>query len=189
MPTRTTPPTAEPITLAEAKLHLRVTVDDDDALIAALITVARQACEDRLQRTLISTTWLQVLDGFPAGGGAVALPMPPVATVDAVQYRDSTGALQLLDASAYQLATHHEPAQLLPVGAWPATQAGRVGTVSVTYTAGYGAAPADVPTPIKQWLLLAVCDMYLMRSRSSDKPAVPQGFADGLLDTYRVWSL
>ena len=189
MPTRTTPPAAEPITLAEAKGHLRVDVADDDALIGLLITAARQAAEDRLQRTLITSTWQQVLDGFPACGAAIVLQMPPVVSVTGLQYRDAAGTLQTLDPSAYQLAAHHEPAQLLPVGTWPATQAGRVGTVTVTYTAGYGATAASVPGPIKQWMLLAIGDMYERRTRSAERPAVPQGFADGLLDTYRVWSL
>jgi uncharacterized phiE125 gp8 family phage protein len=189
MPNRTTPPATEPISLAEAKLHLRVDHADEDGLIGALIAVARQAAEDRLQRTLITSTWQQVLDGFPACSASIALSMPPVIGVSSLQYRDADGTLQTLDAAAYQVATHHEPAQLLPVGAWPATQAGRVGTVTVTYTAGYGATAASVPGPIKQWLLLAIGDMYERRIRSAERPAVPQGFADGLLDTYRVWSL
>lgn len=40
-----TPPTAEPVSLVEAKLHLRVDFNDDDALITSLITAARQAAE------------------------------------------------------------------------------------------------------------------------------------------------
>jgi len=59
----------------------------------------------------------------------------------------------------------------------------------VVYTAGYGAAVADVPAPVKQWILLAIADMYGKRERSSERPAVVQGFADSLLDAYRNWSL
>ena len=38
-------PTSEPVTLAEAKNFLRVTITDDDLLISSLITAAREACE------------------------------------------------------------------------------------------------------------------------------------------------
>lgn len=42
----------EPITLAEAKAHLRVEHDADDAYISALITAARQYCEEFQNRFL-----------------------------------------------------------------------------------------------------------------------------------------
>jgi hypothetical protein len=58
-------PTVEPITLAEAKLHLRVDATDDDALIGSLISAARFEAEHRCSRALVTQQWELSLDSFP----------------------------------------------------------------------------------------------------------------------------
>lgn len=64
-----TPPSVEPVTLAEAKLHARIEIDDDDTLVTSLIIAARRYCETVLRSALITQTWTLYLDGFPGGGG------------------------------------------------------------------------------------------------------------------------
>lgn len=185
--TRTAAPAEEPVTLAQAKAHLRVDVPDDDDYITALITVARTAAEDRLQRTLVNTPWRLTLDGFPP---SITLPMPPLASIQSVQYRDEAGQWVTMNAQDYQVDTANEPGYVLPAPntRWPSVGAG-INGVRIEYTAGYGETGESVPTPIRHWLLLALSDLYQRRNRSSDKPAVPQNFADALLDTYKIWEL
>ena len=67
MLTQLSPPSAEPLSLAEAKLHLRVGADitEDDGLIAALIVTARQQAEHRTGRALVSQQWRYAIDAFP----------------------------------------------------------------------------------------------------------------------------
>src|ERR1017187_4140732 len=60
-----TPPSEEPLTLTEAKRHLRVDYQDDDDLIGALLVTARSQAEMKLQRQLVSATGKLVLDAFP----------------------------------------------------------------------------------------------------------------------------
>lgn len=60
-----TPPAVEPITLDEAKLHLRVTDTNDDSYITGLIAVARQHIEKVLNRCFITQTLRMTLDSFP----------------------------------------------------------------------------------------------------------------------------
>ena len=55
--TLTVPPAGEPLTLAEAKPHLRVDLNDDDALITALISAAREQVEFLTGQRLITQTW------------------------------------------------------------------------------------------------------------------------------------
>jgi uncharacterized phiE125 gp8 family phage protein len=182
--TKITDAAVEPVTLAEAKAHLRVDAADEDAYITALITVARTAAEERMQRTLMNTSWRLMLDFFP---DAIRLPMPRIVAVSSVQYVDPDGALQTLDPSGYSVDSASEPGWIVPAWGldWPDAR-GQVNAVSVLYTAGYGAYPALVPAPIRQWILLAIGEMYAARERSADKPMVPHQFVDGLLDTYRV---
>lgn len=58
-------PASEPITLDEAKLHLRVDHADDDTLITMLIGAARAAAESICRRAFITQQWCLYLDAFP----------------------------------------------------------------------------------------------------------------------------
>jgi uncharacterized phiE125 gp8 family phage protein len=186
-PRRAGAPAAEPVTLMDALVHLREENDGgpNDAYISSLISTARQACEDRTERTLVHTAWLLQLDAFPA---AIVLHQPPIASVQAVEYLDEAGALQLLDPADYVLDAASEPGHLLPAPGrtWPATQAGAVNAVRVHYTAGYGATADSVPMPLKQWILLAVGSMYNTRNADADQAQVRHGFVDGLISPYRM---
>jgi uncharacterized phiE125 gp8 family phage protein len=175
----------QPISLEEARAQVRVDCEDEDALIGALISVATQAASDRLQRALVPTRYRLTLDSFP---DAIELLLPPIVSVESVKYIDITGTQQTLDPQDYYLDRVSEPGYLVPAFArtWPETQ-DRINAVEVEYTAGYP--DSAIPKPIKQWILLALGDLYNNRDRSADKPVVPQNFADGLLDTYRLWSL
>ena len=51
-----------PVTLAEAKLHLRVDSTDEDTLITALITAATEMCEQKTGRAIMQQTWDVTLD-------------------------------------------------------------------------------------------------------------------------------
>lgn len=180
---RTAEPQAEPVVLADAKSFLRVDDTADDALITSLITAARMQCEDRLRRTLITSEWTLKLDCF---GALSELPMAPAQSVTSISYIGTDGNAATLDASAYTLDKDSEPARIAPVSDWPDT-ADQFNAVTVIYKAGYGDTAADVPQPIRQWILLAVGDLYANRERSSDAQSLPMQFADALIDPYRIW--
>ena len=175
---------AEPLTLAEALVHLREDAGVSDARVLALITVARETCENRTERTMLSTPWRLTMDSFP---DAFELMQPPIIAVQSVQFVDEAGVLQTLDPADYTLDTVSEPGYLVPAYGkeWPATRS-QPNAVVVNYTAGYGLLPANVPAPLKQWMLLAIGDMYGTRNASSEKPVVKHNFVDGLLDPYRM---
>ena len=179
-----TGPTTEPLTLTEAKAHLRVTTTDDDTYIAALIVAAREAAEQRTGRALFTQTWLRTLDSFP---DAIVLRRSPIQSVSFVKYVDTAGTLQTLAPAAYAVDTENEPGWVVPAYgySWPVTYS-TINAVTVQYLAGWSSAGA-IPQTIKQWMLMRIGALYEIReaesgptSGSFSKPS----FVDGLLERY-----
>lgn len=96
-----TPATTEPVTLAEAKEHLRVIHSDDDALITAQITSARELVELETGVALVAAEYIWQPEHPGAYGYVASVPLWP-ATVDAVTYWDGTARVAY-DADVYAL--------------------------------------------------------------------------------------
>jgi len=183
---RTIAPTAQPVTLAEAKTHLKVDQADEDTLITMMIAAATQAAEHAIGRVLMAQTWKLTLDAFPE---AFELTKVPVNSVTSVQYTDTTGTLQTLASNLYTLDNADDTgyAYLLPAYSteWPDSRE-QANAVAVTYSAGYANAAA-VPELVRFWILLQVGAMYANRQLEGKTQTYPLGFADRLLDRYKVW--
>ena len=155
-----TPPAVEPVTLAEAKLHLRVDLDDDDAYITGLIIAARDYAETVTNRALVTQTWDLVLDGFPSENH-IDVPMPRLQSVTHVKYYDTAGTDYTFAAASYIVDTDTEPGRVvLSYGeSWPSTTLQPANGVKVRFVAGYGLAVA-VPEEIKVAIKLILANMY-----------------------------
>lgn len=187
-----TAPSTYPVTLAEAKLHCRVDIADDDALITALITAATEMAEQKTGRAIVTQTLELTLDAFPE---AFELTRVPVQSITSVKYYDTTGTQQTLSNTLYALdaAEDFGFAHISPVyaGVWPDTR-DQINAVAVRYVAGYADA-ASVPQSIKNWILLMVSTMYSNReteaySSRAVSTTVQMQFVDRLLDRYVVFS-
>lgn len=164
----TTPPSAEPLSLAEARLHLKVNdlVTADDGKIVRLVKAARQLGERWTGRSWVTQTWTLHLPGFPAGGAAIDLRRPPVASVTEVRYQDASGATVVVSTSVYDVVLHHYRPQVVlkPDQEWPSdTQTGKAFPVQVVYVAGSGGA-ADVPEPYRNGVELLIGQWFEERS-------------------------
>lgn len=182
-----TAPTAEPITLDEAKLHCRVDHADEDALISSLIATAREAVEHITGRALMPQTLELALDDFD---DVIQLPRPPFASVTSVKYLDGNGVLQTLDTASYVVDSHSEPARLMPAygTSWPSVR-DQANAVLIRYQAGYADA-ASVPSQIKSWMLLHIANLYANReSVVAGISVAPLPGADRLLDRQIVWGM
>lgn len=193
-----TPPQYEPVTLTQAKLQCRVepAVTDDDALIALLISTARQRAEHELMRSLMRQTWEVALDDW---GDGIELAYPPVLAIDSVKYIDTAGTEQTLAANQYSLDRDREPGWLVPAYGvtWPAVL-DTPNAVRVRYRAGYSddasetTQQAAVPAAIKHWILIQVASLYAHREQIVAGVSIaelPTRFVAGLLDRYRIYSL
>jgi uncharacterized phiE125 gp8 family phage protein len=182
---RITDATEEPVTLEEAKVHLRIEADltVDDALITDLIKTAREMCEQQLGgRALMTQTWERVLDAFPAA--EIELGMPPVASITSVKYFDVDGVEQTMATDAYSLDADNPPGWVLPAidTEWPDTL-DTANAVRVRFVCG-DALAASVPSVAKTWIKIVVSDLY----PGGDKLTEDQRkHIDRLLDRPRVF--
>lgn len=160
-----TAPTVEPVSLADAKLHLRVTSTDDDALITALIGAAREYVETFTHRALITQTWDDKRDGFPCD--TIWLPKPPLllSTPPVVTYIDGNGATQTWSSTLYTVDAPAGPkarmGALVPNygEAFPGTR-DVVNAVTIRFLAGYGAVATAVPESLKAAIKILVGTWY-----------------------------
>jgi uncharacterized phiE125 gp8 family phage protein len=198
-----TAPTDEPLSLAQAKAHLRVDGTAEDDLIHALIEAARARAEDETHRALITQTWEYTRDWLeepgttPTSPTALSLPLPPLQQVTQFAYYDSTNALAYLHDEVGSptvtgnliVDTHSSPARIAPLAGavWPATGS-QINAVTVRFVAGYGNNGDAVPTPIKQAMLLMLGLWFESREAAvigTISSELPLG-AKWLLEPYRV---
>ena len=181
----TTAATTYPVSLTEAKSHLKVDTNADDTYIESIIKAATQLSEEYTNRFFIDTVVTQYASDFKE---IETLFKSKVSAVTHVKYYDSNNALQTLSATVYDEQLNYEPAQIqLADGqSYPAFTK-RNDAVEVKYTVGYGAA-SDVPEIIKQAILLTIGNFYANRESvivGRMVSELPQN-SKWLLDTYKV---
>lgn len=186
----TTAPAVEPVTLSEAKAHLRLDISDDDALITTLITAARVHAENVCRRAFVTQKWDLYLDSWPLytyygvvpgyvpvdqlpsgwlsmrnyavrfRGGKIELPFPTLQSVDAIKYTDMTGVVQPLDPSLYVVDAISEPGAITPA---PNTYWPDTQNRMNAVQISFTAGYGDattVPAGIKAWMLMRIGAMY-----------------------------
>lgn len=152
------PPAIEPVTLAEAKAHLRLTGTEDDDYVAAMITAARLQVESATRRVLIDQTWRLFRDDWPPGG-IVELSVAPVSSVAAITVYDVEGDPTELAPTAWRLDAAATPARLALTGASP-MPARPLNGIEIDVVAGYGPSGLAVPQPLRLAIMMLVARWY-----------------------------
>lgn len=165
-----TAPTLEPVTLAEAKLHIRQDSTADDALITTLITVARKTVEAHSLHALVTQTWDLFMDGFPCDR-ELELPFPPLQSVTGVYYTPDGGVETTYASTNYVVDTSGVPGRIvltLPAY-WPGDVLQVVNGVRVRFVCGFGATAASVDERAVQAIKLLVGHYYENREATQVK--------------------
>lgn len=216
-----TAPTDMPVSVDEAKEHLRIDNGDDDLLLRTYLLAATAYVDGKeglLQRALKPQTWELTMDQFPGaapwnsfGGygdyssmrgygayndyssmlscGDIAIPLPPLLSVDSVKYTDTDGVVQTVDPANYMVDGVSVPSRVSPITGytWPATKT-IVNAVRVRFTAGYldGGMTTTVPPAITVAILLMVGSLYENRESLSKDHLVEISTVKSLLSPYQV---
>ena len=182
-----TAPTVPAVSLVSAKAHVRAVDPDEDTLITAMIGAATQAAEHETGRAIMTQTLEAGFDTFPV---SFRLTRGPVQSVTSITYTDSAGSIQTISPGLYKLVQDDfGGAQIGPSfgNSWPVFR-NEIDGIKIRFIAGYADA-ASVPEGIKSWILLHVGALYENRASEVIERGmqIKLGFADRLLDRYRVY--
>lgn len=177
------PPAAEPITLAEAKAHLRLDTNEEDGSLSGLIRTARLHLEAETGLCLIARLLRLYLDDWPVGN-VIQIARGPVQSIEMATVYDALGVPVEVDVAGYRLDGAAQPARLI-LPERPATEQALNG-IEIDFKAGFGETGAEVPDTLKRALLLHVAAMFELRgivALDAQPGAVPQGY-DRLIAPY-----
>lgn len=196
--------TTEPVTLAEAKVFLRMESTDstdEDGLIEDFISVARRRAETITGRTLVTSSYSLFLDGFEGITKEIELPLPPLSTVSAdvvITYvKDTTaGDTTTIGSTVFTVDPDSEPGRIYPTfdNEWPTDVRDQRKAVTIQFAAGYTTAN-PVPSGILTWIKYNVAGMYEQRepvltgTGRQGISELPRSNVDGLLDRYTIISI
>ena len=157
----TSGPAVEPVTLAEAKAHLRVDGSAEDTLIGSLIVTSRLHVEAALGLALITQSWSYFLDAWPPGR-ELALPLRPVQSIAAVQAlrRRRVAADGRLPTPICSTAPAVRPRLVRQRNlTWPKPSRAANG-IEIAFVAGYGDAAATCRPRSARPILLLIAHWY-----------------------------
>lgn len=173
-------PSVQPISLAEAKLHLRISTSAQDGFVAALIAAMCEMAQHQTNRQIIAARLCLALDEFPCA--EIVIPTAPVLQVVSISYTDTAGVAQTLAPESYLVPGQQTPTRVISAeGGWPATRR-QPGAVRITFDSGH-AAPLLADTAantiaVPAWPDLAVGAVLRLSNSGGALPAPLQSSTD-----------
>lgn len=151
-----------PVSIPEAKAHLRLVDDDELDVLAGKLRAASQFCERQISghRSFVKAKYEGILSEFPTNNGRVEFPLPPLfqistGSTEGVGYYNSSNVWTALSSTVYDSVIPEEaPGWIEPKQneSWPSVY-DRPDAVKIRFEAGWKNADA-VPAVIKEAVLL-----------------------------------
>lgn len=181
-----TAPSVEPISLQEAKDHLRLTSDfiEDDSYINLLITAARKSAENYTSRAFLNTAYDLYQNDW---SDQIEVWKGNIQEVTSITYNDVNGDPQSLDLSLVFTDLNNVPGLLKSASTFPTVYNKGYNNIIIRFTAGFGATAADVPEDIKTALKLIIARWYDNREDTRQNLAFPKA-SESLLNEYKLKS-
>lgn len=180
-------PEGEPVSLEEAKAHLRLETEEEDGLLLRLIEAARREVEASARRLMLRQVWRLYLDAWPRGG-TVMLPFAPLKSVLSVTVFDADGEAHDVPATDYLVDLAGAPGRLKLRRTIKPGRA--MNGIEIDVDAGYGE-PEDVPAPLRHAVLMLAAHWFENREAVTAQPslaAMPLGL-ERAIAPYRVLAL
>ncbi|HEV8445450.1 MAG TPA: hypothetical protein VGQ44_01475 [Gemmatimonadaceae bacterium] len=179
-----TPPVGEPLTLDEAKAHVKVDGPESDAELTRWISAARLDVEVYTSRACLTQNVDVTLSRFPWARRAIEIPIAPLQRVTGIDYLNASGDIIDLDPTLYAFDAPQGPYAapgrvMLAYGqyAWPYPPAMEVlNGVTIHCVVGYGDTGVAVPAALTAAMLLLIANWWLNREAG----AIIRGSADVL---------
>ena len=173
-------PDTSPVSLAEVKSFAKITTNSDDPLICMMIESATAYAEKLTRRDFITRTYRTFRDSFPgdfhgqylsglqvnhlngAGNHGFEIRRSPLQSIESVKYTDTVGAVIVIPTTDYYATLEEDYSTLLTqIGkSWPSDALDQLQAITIEFKTGFGDDAADVPSDIKQALLMHATFLY-----------------------------
>lgn len=183
-------PELEPISVAEAKLYLRVDHDAENDVIAALITTARLHVERVTRRAIMQQTWRLYADDL-SKNNMLEIGIGPVREVIQALCYDQDGDPFVIAPEDYIVDVSSVPARIKFHFRSKPDRPRLLNGYEIDFIAGFGSTTLDIPADLRQAVIMLVAHWYENRSAVTNgmsASVTPKGVCD-LIQPYRVANL
>ena len=139
------------VSVAEAKMYLRIDHGEEDELLMHLIRLSTSWVEQETGRSLLRQKW-----SYTHTNTTLDLPHGPVTSVESIRVKR-----RILRPSEYEVEPYRSSLRIKIPFVW-----GRV-PLTVVYWAGFGDRPEDVPLALRHAVMTTLAHIYENRSTTS----------------------